>query len=129
MEQGSVARRKPSQSNLLADLQTLNQLVPEDLFLPSLRDRPVAAGPDQSCDPTGVFGPEGSETQAVWNLGHRTAQARSSAASPRAAEAKALPFTGSQITKPSARATAISAACRTSMPRALLQVTSMDALE
>lgn len=40
MEQGSVARKKPSPSSLPAALRTLNQQVPEDLFLPSLRDRP-----------------------------------------------------------------------------------------
>src|SRR5262245_36485074 len=40
MEQGSVARKKPSPSNLAADLVTLNRLMPEDLSLPSLHDRP-----------------------------------------------------------------------------------------
>ncbi len=40
MEQGSVARKKPSPSRLPAELRTLNQQVPEDLFLPSLRERP-----------------------------------------------------------------------------------------
>lgn len=35
-----MARRKHSPADLPAELQTLNQQVPEDLFLPSLRDRP-----------------------------------------------------------------------------------------
>src|SRR5947199_865271 len=41
MEPGSVPRRTPSFSRLPADLETLNGLVPEDLFLPSLRGRPA----------------------------------------------------------------------------------------
>jgi hypothetical protein len=35
-----VARKKPSRSNLAAELRTLNQQIPEDLFLPSLRGQP-----------------------------------------------------------------------------------------
>jgi hypothetical protein len=40
MEHGSVARKKPSPPKLATELQALNQRLPEDLFLPSLRDRP-----------------------------------------------------------------------------------------
>jgi hypothetical protein len=39
MEQESVARKKPSPSSLPAELQVLNQRFPQDLFLPSLRER------------------------------------------------------------------------------------------
>jgi hypothetical protein len=41
MEQGSVARRKPSSSTLTATLQVLSQRVSQDLFLPSLREYPA----------------------------------------------------------------------------------------
>jgi hypothetical protein len=40
MEHGSVARRKPGPPDLRVQLQSLNRLVPEELSLPSLRERP-----------------------------------------------------------------------------------------
>jgi hypothetical protein len=40
MERRSVARKRPSPAGLPADLQALNQRIPEALFLPSLRDQP-----------------------------------------------------------------------------------------
>jgi hypothetical protein len=40
MERRSVARRRPNRSVLQRDLRSLNQRIPEDLFLPSLRSRP-----------------------------------------------------------------------------------------
>jgi hypothetical protein len=41
MEQGRVARKKPNAPSLPADLLALNQMFPEELSLPSLRDRPA----------------------------------------------------------------------------------------
>jgi hypothetical protein len=40
MEQRSVARKNPNPSPFAADLQTINELIPEDLSLPSLHERP-----------------------------------------------------------------------------------------
>src|SRR5438132_13282985 len=41
MEPESVAKGKPSRSDLPIELQRLSQSVPEDLFLVSLRDQPA----------------------------------------------------------------------------------------
>jgi hypothetical protein len=41
MEQGCVGRKKHNPSDLRGELLILNQLVPEDLFLASLRERPA----------------------------------------------------------------------------------------
>src|ERR1051325_10022233 len=40
MERKSVAKKNANLARLESDLRTLNKLVREDLFLPSLRDRP-----------------------------------------------------------------------------------------
>lgn len=40
MEQGSVARKKPSLIRMQAELRALDQSVPDDLSLASLRERP-----------------------------------------------------------------------------------------